>query len=191
MRLCLCLLAAGAALVSSAAETGKYVDPNPYGSYGPAMASVPGRPMAIEWHLTDRAAIDKATAPEALAAVFDDEGAVESLLAEVKPGYATDAMAAAKIAAVSQYVMERAGTPWWMFWRSDRAEERKRWAKALLSAAGKAADDYVVEYYLDQLRWCALPCQMPCIKALADKSKSKAVKDMAGIVVDQLSGCGE
>lgn len=190
MKFCLCLLAASVAF-AAAAEAEKYVDPNPYGSYGPAMASVPGRPMAIEWHLTDRAAIDKATAPEALAAVFDDEGAVESLLAEVKPGYATDAMAAAKIAAVSQYVMERAGTPWWMFWRSDRAEERKRWAKALLSAAGKAADDYVVEYYLDQLRWCALPCQMPCIKALADKSKSKAVKDMAGIVVDQLSGCGE
>lgn len=191
MKFCVCLLAAGVALVSAAAEAEKYVDPNPYGSYGPAMSKVEGRPMAIEWHLTDRAAIDKATAPEALAAIFEEEGAVESLLAEVKPGYATGAMAAAKIAAVSQYVMERAGTPWWMFWRSDRAEERKRWAKALLDAAGKAADDYVAEYYLDQLRWCALLCQTPCIKALADRSKSKAVRDMAAIVVDQLGDCGE
>jgi hypothetical protein len=191
MKFCACLLMAGVSLFAAADEAKKYVDPNPYGSYGPAMSRVKGRPMAIEWHLTDRAAIDKATAPEALAAVFDAEGAVESLLAEVKPDYATDAMAAAKIAAVSQYVMERAGTPWWMFWRSDRAEERRRWAKALLDAAGKAVDDYVAEYYLDQLRWCALPCQTPCIKALADKSKSKAVKDMASILVDQLAGCGE
>jgi hypothetical protein len=191
MKLCLCLLAAGAALVSSAAETGKYVDPNPYGSYGPAMARVPGRPMAIEWHLTDRASIDKATAPEALEAILEDENAVASLLAEVKPGYGTDALAAAKIAAVSQYVMERAGTPWWKFWRDDRSLERRLWAKALLNAAGKAADDYVAEYYLDQLRWCALSCQIPCIRALAEKSNSKAVKEMAAIVIDQLAGCGD
>ena len=70
MKFCVCLLAAGVALVSAAAEAEKYVDPNPYGSYGPAMSKVEGRPMAIEWHLTDRAAIDKATAPEALAANF-------------------------------------------------------------------------------------------------------------------------
>jgi hypothetical protein len=169
----------------------KYVDPNPFGDYGPAMKVTPGKPMAIEWHLTDRAAIDKATSPEAIEEILDDDDRIEELLAKIKPNYATDAIDAVRIAAVTQYVMEGARVSWWEFWRDDLSCERKRWAKALLKAAWKAKDDYVAEYCLDQLRWCGLDCQVPCLRSLADETKSKAVKEMASIVIDQLSGASE
>jgi hypothetical protein len=169
--------------------TAKYVDPNPYGDYGPAMKKVPGRPMAIEWHLTDRAAIDKATAPEALEEILDDDDRIEALLAKVKPNYGTDAMDAARIAAISQYVMENADVSWWEFWRDDRSDEREDWAKALLKAAFNAKDDYVAIYFLDQLRWCGMCCQVPCLNKLSAKTSSKAVKDMVAIVVDQIACC--
>jgi hypothetical protein len=172
--------------VAGMTAAAKYVDPNPYGAYGPAMKPVPGRPMAIEWHLTDRAAIDKATAPEALEEILDDDDRIEALLAKVKPDYGTDAMDAARIAAISQYVMENADVSWWEFWRDDRSDEREDWAKALMKAACGAKDDYVAVYFLDQLRWCGMGCQKPCLRKLADKSTSKAVKDMAEMVADQI-----
>lgn len=173
--------------VAGLTATAKYVDPNPYGDYGPAMKPVAGRPMAIEWHLTDRAAIDKATSPEALEEILDDDDKIEALLAKIRPNYGTDAMDAVRIAAISQYVMEGARVSWWEFWRDDLSDEREDWAKALLKAAASAKDDYVAEYCLDQLRWCGLRCQIPCLRRLADRSKSKVVKDMAAIVIDQLS----
>lgn len=166
----------------------KFVDPNPYAKYAVAMTPDPKKPMAIEWHLNDRAAIDKATAPETLKAILDDECKVKSLLAEVKPGYNTPVMAAAQIAAISQYVMAGDNAAWWKFWADDRTQERKLWAKALLTAAAEAKDDYVTEYYLDQLRWCGMACQAKCVQTIADKSESKAVKDMAAIVIDQITG---
>lgn len=165
-----------------------FVDPNPYAKYEVAMTPDSKKQMAIEWHLNDRAAIDKATAPEALKAILDDECKVKSLLAEVKPGYNTPVMAAAQIAAISQYVMAGDNAAWWKFWADDRTQERKLWAKALLTAAAEAKDDYVTEYYLDQLRWCGMACQAKCVQAIADKSESKAVKDMAAIVIDQITG---
>ena len=126
----------------------KFVDPNPYAKYAVAMTPDPKKPMAIEWHLNDRAAIDKATAPETLKAILDDECKVKLLLAEVKPGYNTPVMAAAQIAAISQYVMAGDNAAaWWKFWADDRTQERKLWAKALLTAAAEAKDDYVTEYY--------------------------------------------
>jgi hypothetical protein len=180
------VLTAFAALAMTAGA--KFVDPNPYGNYGPAMKAEPGRPMAIEWHLSDRAAIDRATAPEALEAVLSDEKAIGALLSGIKPGYATDAMTAVRIAAVSQYVMEGADVAWWEFWRDDRSCLRKRWARALLNAAVSSKDDYVAVYCLDQLRWCGLECQAPCVSGFAAKSKSKAVRDMAAMVIDQITG---
>lgn len=175
--------------VACMSATAKYVDPNPYGDYGPAMKKVPGRPMAIEWHYTDRAAIDKATAPEALEEILDDDDRIEALLARVRPDYGTDAMDAVRIAAISQYVMENADVSWWEFWRDDRSDEREDWAKALLKAAFKAKDDYVAIYFLDQLRWCGMCCQIPCLNKLSAKTSSKAVKDMVAIVVDQIACC--
>ena len=166
------------------AAQAKFVDPNPYGAYDPATKPVAGHTRAVEWHLTDRAAIDKATAPEALAAILADEKALESLLAKVKPGYATDAIDAVRIAAISQYVMQGADVSWWEFWRNDFAAERKLWAKLLLKCAAVANDDYVAIYYLDQLRWCAMSCQIPCLEKISAASKSKAVKDMVSMVID-------
>ena len=170
--------------VAGLAAQAKFVDPNPYGTYDPAIKPVAGHVRAVEWHLTDRAAIDKATAPEALAAILADEKALEALLAKVKPGYATDAIDAVRIAAISQYVMQGADVSWWEFWRNDFAAERKLWAKSLLKSAAAAKDDYVAIYLLDQLRWCGMACQIPCLSKLAETAKSKAVKEMAAIVVD-------
>lgn len=187
MKIVLCVAAAAVAFGGFAAENKKFVEPNPYGTYGRAMSPVKGLPRAIEWHFTDRAAVDAATAPEALEAVLADEGKIAALLAEVKPGYDTPVLAAAKIGAISQYVMENAGASWWEFWRDDRDDERRIWAEAVLAAASRSSDDYVICFYLDQLRWCGYPCQKRCIQALADKSDSKAVKEMAVIVIDQIS----
>jgi hypothetical protein len=33
-----------------------------------------------------------------------------------------------------------------------------------------------------------MACQAKCVQAIADKSESKAVKDMAAIVIDQITG---
>jgi hypothetical protein len=175
------LLTFAAAAVAAQA---KFADPNPYGGYDPATKPVAGHVRAVEWHQTDRDAIVKATAPEALAAVLADEKAVEALLAKVKPGYATDAIDAVRIAALSQYVMQGADVSWWEFWRDDFADERKLWAKSLLKSAAAAKDDYVAIYLLDQLRWCGMACQVPCLRKLAETAKSKAVKEMAAIVAD-------
>lgn len=180
-------LIAALALAGMAAEA-KFKDPNPYGGYGPAMKPVAGKPMAIEWHHTDRAAIDKATAPEELEAVLAGECSVKALLARLKPAYSTDAIDLARIAAVSQYVMEGELVSWWEFWKDDRSDERKLWAKALLEKAASADDEYIALFCLDQLRWCGLCCQSECIGALAAKSRSKAVKEMASIVIDQITG---
>ena len=189
MKIVLCVAAAAVAFGGFAAENKKFVESNPYGTYGRAMSPVKGLPRAIEWHFTDRAAVDAATAPEALEAVLADEGKIAALLAEVKPGYDTPVLAAAKIGAISQYVMENAGVSWWEFWRDDRSDEREDWAKALLKAAFNAKDDYVAIYFLDQLRWCGMCCQVPCLNKLSAKTSSKAVKDMVAIVVDQIACC--
>lgn len=189
MKIVLCIAAAAVVLGGYAQEQKKFVEPNPYGTYGPAMKPVEGLPRAIEWHLTDRAAIDAATSPDALAGILADECKVKSLLAEVKPGYGTDALAAARIGAVSQYVMEGAGTPWWKFWSCSRTSERKLWTKSLLAAVAAAEDDYVAIFLLDQLRWCAFPCQADCVLASTDKTRSVAVKEMARTVAGQIRGC--
>jgi hypothetical protein len=181
------LLFVAFALAGMAVEAA-YKDPNPYGNYGPAMAPSKGDAMAIEWHRTDRAAIDKATAPEALESILEDEDSVKALLARVKPAYGSDALDLVRIAAISQYVMEGERVYWWEFWRDDRSGERELWAKSLLDRAASAKDEYVTLFCLDQLRWCGLGCQAQCLEKLAAMSDSKAVKEMALIVIDQITG---
>jgi hypothetical protein len=44
---------------------------------------------------------------------------------------------------------------------------------------------------LDQLRWCALECQIPCLKKLAAEAKSKAVRDVAEMVAKSVVLAGE
>lgn len=169
----------------------KVDDPTaPYHNYGPAMESSPGKPLTSAWQKSQRKAIDVATCDAALAAFVADSASAEALLAKVKGAYATDPLVLTQIAAVSQWVM--LPDAWYnLLWDGPHAEGRKVWAKALIGKSSSSCDEYVRLLCLDQLRWCALPCQSGCIKALADKAESKAVKEMAGIVVRQLAGCGE
>ena len=83
----------------------KYVDPNPYTGYGPAMASKKGDPMAVEWQAKNKAALEAATSDKELVCFVRDLASARALLAEVKPAYATDPLKACQIAAVSQFVM--------------------------------------------------------------------------------------
>ncbi len=183
----------------SAQDAAMRKDENPYSNYNSGTARQKGMPMAVEWHFTDRKAIDDATAPEALEAILSDEAKVKELISKVKPDFKTDAMDAVRIAAISQYVMRglkqspkscgKAGDCSKTSCQSKCcSKNRKLWAGELLAAACAADDDYVKEYYLDQLRWCGMACQAEKIKKLADGSDSKALKDMAAIVIDQITG---
>lgn len=131
-------------------------------------------------------AFDAMTAPEKLAPYVASAKAADALLAEVKPNYGTDVDAACRISAISQYVMEGADAAWWQFWKTSRTSERRLWTEALLRAAAKAQDDYVICYYLDQLRWCGFADQVEGVKAIAEKSGSRHVMEVAEIVMRDL-----
>jgi len=163
--------------------TGKYAD------YGGAMASEKGYSMAVEWHNAVGAKLNAAVSDEMLAAFVADDAAAAKLLAQVKTAYDTDPTVATQAAAVSQWVMVDDDVAWYDFWSgTPRADGRKVWVKALVSRAENADDTYVKLFCLDQLRWCG--CKCPClaqrIQAISEKSKDKAVRDMADIVLRTL-----
>ena len=152
------IVAIGGAMVFAA-------DPNPYANYTSGMASDKNHPMAVEWQNANDKAIAEATTDEALAAFVKDATAAKALLAQVKPGYGTDPMAAVQIAAVSQYVM-RAEPSWWEFWTWFSDSPRDVWTAALVEARNAARDPYVKAFMRDQLLWCgtceqqdAMPCR--------------------------------
>ena len=115
----------------------KYVDPNPYSGYGPAMASKKDDPMAVEWQAKNKAALEAATSDKELVCFVRDLASARALLAEVKPAYATDPLKACQIAAVSQFVMR----PGW-------EHARGIWTEALFKAFMTATDDTVRMAYL-------------------------------------------
>ena len=154
----------------------KYVDPNPYSGYGPAMASKKGDPMAVEWQAKNKAALEAATSDKELVCFVRDTASAAALLAEVKPAYATDPLKACQIAAVSQFVMR----PGW-------EHARGIWTEALFRAFMTAKEDSVRIAYLDQLRWCGCPRHAGAIQVVASACRSKAVRDFADIVVRELS----
>ena len=153
----------------------KYVDPNPYSGYGPAMASKKGDPMAVEWQAKNKAALEAATSDKELVCFVRDLASARALLAEVKPAYATDPLKACQIAAVSQFVMR----PGW-------EHARGIWTEALFRAFMTATDDGVRMAYLEQLRWCGCKKHGDAIQVVASACKSKAVRDFAAIVVREL-----
>ena len=153
----------------------KYVDPNPYAGYGPAMASKKGDPMAVEWQAANKEALAKATSDDALVCFVRDDASACALLAKVKPNYATDPLVACQIAAVSQFVMR----PGW-------ESARRIWTEALFKSFQTATDDTVRIAYLDQLRWCGCKKHGDAIQVVASACKSKAVRDFAAIVVREL-----
>ena len=187
------VLAASIALAAGAEpeKAKKYVDPNPYAGYGPAMAARPGDPMAVEWQKENEVALKAATAPEALEAYVKDADAAKALLAKVKGAYATDPSVLTVAAAVSQFVMRPDDCGWlcsvgrfFAFWRTC---PRTVWSEALISCAGDAKDVYVQMFCLDQLRWCGLPSQAEKVRAFADVATDKSVKDFAVWVARELA----
>ena len=170
--------------VSLAAVAAK--DPNRYASYGAAMASDKTYPMAVQWHNANRAALETETSESAIAALVADEASAKAILGKVQSAYATDSMVAVKVAAVSQYVMT-AEPAWWKFWNWFGDSPREIWTKALLDTAKSAKDGYVIQFCVDQLRWCAYPEQAAEICAIGRNAKCKAVKQMVRMAVSEIN----
>lgn len=173
------------AMAVSAIAAGKK-DPNAFANYGAGMASDKQYPMAVEWHNTNRNALETETSEDAVAAFVDSEEAAKGILAKIKPAYATDPMVAVQIAAVSQYVMT-AEPSWWEFWNWFSDSPREIWTKALLEAVASATDTYVAQLCVDQLRWCAYPEQAADLCAISKKAKCKALKQMIRMAVSEIN----
>ena len=169
-----------AALAASAAK-----DPNAFANYDAGMSTDKASPSAVEWHDANRVALDKDAAEDTIAAFVEDEASAKALLAKVKPAYVTDPMAAVQAAAVSQYVMT-AEPSWWEFWTWFSDSPREIWTKALLDTASSADNAYVVQFCVDQLRWCAYPGQAADLCAIGKKAKCKAVKQMVRMAVSEI-----
>ena len=135
------------------AEEQKYVDPNPYAGYGPAMRSTAEQPLAVNWSKKNDAALAAATADEVLAALVADEAAATALLAKVGPAYSSDPIVLTQIAAVTQWVM--LPDPWYcLFWDGPHAAGRAVWKTALAKAIAASKDDYVRTFCRQQLDLC-------------------------------------
>ncbi|MGN0833564.1 MAG: hypothetical protein ACI4RD_07955 [Kiritimatiellia bacterium] len=135
------------------AEEGKYVDPNPFGDYGPAMRSTAEHPLAVDWSRKHDAEIAAVTADEVLAAQVADAAAAAALLAKLKGAYASDPLVLTQIAAVTQWVM--LPDPWYcLFWNGPHAAGRAVWTAALQQAIDGAADEYVRVFCRQQLDLC-------------------------------------
>ncbi len=174
------------ALVTAGCAAAFAADPNPFSDYTSGMAQNKAYPMAAEWHDSDRAAIEAATADGKLAEFVKDAASARALLAKVMPAYATDPMAAAQIAAVSQYVMREGEPSWWAFWAWCSDSPRCIWTAALLEAAASTPDSYCAEFFLDQLRWCGYPGQAKQVLAIGKAAKCRAVRDFARMVASEL-----
>ena len=159
----------------------RYVDPNPYAGYGPAMAQKAGDPMAVEWQNANDAAVAAATTPKALASHLWDAKDAEALLARVKGAYESDPLDLTVIGAVSQYVMEA------VIGRADGCQkccstpgaapcQRKIRNMALINAIKKSKDEYVQTFMLDQLRWCGCKCRKGDVSKLKAFAVSENVK---------------
>ena len=137
-----------------------------------------GVPNAVAWQNANDAALEAAMKPQALAAYVQSAAAADALLAEVKPAYQTDPMAATRIAAVTQLVM----CP-----KCDKAPAgRAVWTAALIKAAEASTDSYRTMFLLDQLRWCGKPEQADRILMIGAKAKDPAVKEFAAWTVREL-----
>ena len=169
----------------------KYVDPNAFADYGPAMAPVKNDPMAVEWQQTDEAKIAAATTPKALADHVWDAASAEALLAKVQGAYKTDPLTLTVIGAVSQYeavigrangCQKRCSTP------GAAPCQRKIWNMALLAAFRKTKDEYIQTFLLDQLRWCGCKCRAKDILALKSNAVSDNVKKFIDWTASEVDG---
>ena len=155
-------------------------DPNPYSDYGSAMSSDKAHPMAYEWQKANDAEIDKATSPETLSSIVDNDELAKQLLDGVGEAYETDPVVATKIAAISQLVM----CP-----KCPKAPERRKKWTALLLGAAKDGKTYRAMFALDQLRWCGCKCNAKTVREIGVEHKKQgrtAVADFAEQVAKEL-----
>ena len=144
-------------------------------------------PIASIWQKENEKALAAAVSEGEIAAYTDSEEAAMKLLSSVKPAYATDPLDAFRIAEVTHWVMVDSDSSWYEFWREHRGPNRRIWTEALIATASGASDDYVKLFCLDQLRWCAFPCQAEKV-ALVGACGGKGVRDFAQMVVRELKG---
>lgn len=144
-------------------------------------------PISSIWQEQNAKALAEATSKEVIAGFTDSEASAMKLLSAVKPAYVTDPLDAYRIAEVTHWVMVDADASWYEFWREHRGTNRRVWTEALIATALGASDDYVKTFCLDQLRWCAFPCQTEQVARIG-ASGGKAVRDFAQMVVRELKG---
>ncbi len=157
----------------------------PFQDYGAAMASDKAHPMAVEWQNANNAELAKLDDAWADGFLAGGKAAMDALLAEVKPDYATDALKATQIAVLTQRVMATFPKPWWKFWASSEHPARSMWASRLLAFATESKSVDVKLFFLDQLRWCGYPSQASGVLALKG---SKELADFAEMVAAELKG---
>lgn len=163
-------------------------DPNPFSTYVKAMAHYDGFSMAAEWQNANDSAIASATTDEVLSAIVADKKNSCALLSCVRGAYYTEPIVAVQAAAVSQWVMR--DDPWYcLFWNGSHASGREVWTGCLLEHAIASEDAYVVQFCLEQLRWCGFRDQAAAIRDIGEKSSSLAVKGFADMVARGLEAC--
>ena len=149
-------MAAGAmafAAETKSAEKPKYVDPNPFADYGPAMKDSPKAPFAVGWSRAHDAEIAAATAEDVLAGCVESAESAAALLAKVKPAYETDPLVMIQIAAVTQWVM--LPDPCFLFfWKPFPSRGRAVWTAALERKIAESKDQYVRILCRQQLDLC-------------------------------------
>ena len=136
-----------------AAEAPKYVDPNPFASYGAAMKDGAKSPFAVGWSQAHDAEIKAATEPEVLAACVADVASAAALLGKVKPAYESDPLVLTQIAAVTQWVMTD-DPCFLLFWKPQPSAGRKIWTEALARKIAESKDDYIRTFCRQQLDLC-------------------------------------
>ena len=134
-------------------EKPKYVDPNPFADYGPAMKDSPEAPFAAGWSKAHDAEIAAATTEEVLAGCVGSAESASALLAKLRPAYETDPLTMTQIAAVTQWVM--LPDPFFLFfWEPSPSAGRRIWTAALARKIAGSKDDYIRTFCRQQLDLC-------------------------------------
>ena len=152
------VMAAGAlafAAETKPVERPKYVDPNPFASYGPALKDSPKAPFAVGWSKAHDAEIAAATSEDVLAAYVESAESAAALLAKVRPAYETDPLTMVQIAAVTQWVMQP-DPCFLLFWKPSPSAGRAVWTAALARRIAESKDDYIRTFCRQQLDLCAI-----------------------------------
>ena len=141
------------AAAKPAAETPKYVDPNPFADYGVAMKDSEKSPFAVGWSQAHDAEIKAVTEEEVLAACVADAASAAALLGKIRPAYESDPLVLTQIAAVTQWVMT--DDPCFLFfWKPSPSAGRKVWTEALARKIAESKDDYIRTFCRQQLDLC-------------------------------------